>query len=70
LSSSSNNNNVKSEEVQYQNRGSMQEDYKAELDGKDLWDQFYKHGTEMVITKSGRLVIIFCFSLILSFKSH
>jgi hypothetical protein len=39
----------------------MQEDYKAELDGKDLWDQFYKHGTEMVITKSGRLVGYFCF---------
>jgi hypothetical protein len=29
-------------------------DAKADLDGKDLWDQFCKHGTEMVITKSGR----------------
>jgi hypothetical protein len=34
---------------------SIQDDnLKAELDGKDLWDQFHKHGTEMVITKSGR----------------
>ncbi|CAG5122607.1 unnamed protein product, partial [Candidula unifasciata] len=27
---------------------------KAELDGKILWDMFHEHGTEMVITKSGR----------------
>ncbi|RUS76663.1 hypothetical protein EGW08_015579, partial [Elysia chlorotica] len=27
---------------------------KATLDGKKLWDIFFEHGTEMVITKSGR----------------
>lgn len=27
---------------------------KVELDGKELWEQFYNFGTEMVITKSGR----------------
>lgn len=27
---------------------------KAELEGKTLWDIFNEHGTEMVITKSGR----------------
>lgn len=42
------------------------DDLKADLDGKDLWDQFYKHGTEMVITKSGRLVYFFFF--IICFK--
>lgn len=30
------------------------QDYKVELIDKDLWDQFYRNGTEMVITKSGR----------------
>jgi len=32
------------------------DELKADLDGIELWDQFHKHGTEMVITKSGRLV--------------
>ncbi|CAF0949088.1 unnamed protein product [Didymodactylos carnosus] len=32
----------------------VQDDPKVELDGKQLWDQFHQHGTEMVITKSGR----------------
>ncbi|KAK6967620.1 T-box transcription factor TBX2 [Biomphalaria glabrata] len=27
---------------------------KADLEGLNLWDMFYQHGTEMVITKSGR----------------
>jgi hypothetical protein len=27
---------------------------KIDLDGKDLWQEFHKYGTEMVITKSGR----------------
>ncbi|XP_077579282.1 T-box transcription factor TBX2b [Stigmatopora nigra] len=30
------------------------DDPKATLEAKDLWDQFHKLGTEMVITKSGR----------------
>ena len=33
------------------------DDPKAELDNKDLWDQFHHIGTEMVITKTGRLVV-------------
>ena len=32
----------------------VHDDPKVELEGKDLWDQFHQHGTEMVITKSGR----------------
>ncbi|XP_071180450.1 T-box transcription factor TBX2b-like isoform X3 [Mytilus edulis] len=32
----------------------VQDDPKVELEGKDLWEQFHKLGTEMVITKSGR----------------
>ena len=32
----------------------VQDDPKVELESKDLWDQFNKFGTEMVITKSGR----------------
>lgn len=30
------------------------DDPKAELDNKELWDQFHHIGTEMVITKTGR----------------
>lgn len=32
------------------------DDPKVTLEGKDLWEKFHKLGTEMVITKSGRLV--------------
>ncbi|XP_061162216.1 T-box transcription factor TBX2-B-like [Saccostrea echinata] len=32
----------------------VHDDPKVELEGKELWDQFHKIGTEMVITKSGR----------------
>ncbi|CAG0882880.1 unnamed protein product, partial [Cyprideis torosa] len=32
----------------------VKDDPKVELEGKELWEQFYKFGTEMVITKSGR----------------
>ncbi|CAF0798246.1 unnamed protein product, partial [Didymodactylos carnosus] len=32
----------------------IEDNPKVELDGKELWDQFHQHGTEMVITKSGR----------------
>lgn len=35
------------------------DDPKVTLEGKDLWEKFHKLGTEMVITKSGRLVFIF-----------
>jgi hypothetical protein len=34
----------------------IQDDPKVELETKDLWEQFHGFGTEMVITKSGRLV--------------
>eukprot|EP00062_Callorhinchus_milii_P026852 gi/632989460/ref/XP_007883660.1/ PREDICTED: T-box transcription factor TBX3-like [Callorhinchus milii] len=32
----------------------VEDDPKVNLEAKDLWDQFHKRGTEMVITKSGR----------------
>ncbi|XP_061073465.1 T-box transcription factor TBX2b-like [Conger conger] len=32
----------------------VEDDPKVTLEAKDLWDQFHKSGTEMVITKSGR----------------
>ncbi|XP_060076039.1 T-box transcription factor TBX2b-like isoform X2 [Ylistrum balloti] len=32
----------------------VQDDPKVDLEGKDMWEQFHKLGTEMVITKSGR----------------
>lgn len=32
----------------------VQDDPKVTLESKDLWEQFHKFGTEMVITKSGR----------------
>ncbi|CAF1548532.1 unnamed protein product, partial [Adineta ricciae] len=31
-------------------------DLKVELENKQLWDAFHTHGTEMVITKSGRRI--------------
>ena len=34
----------------------VNDDPKVTLDQKELWDQFHKIGTEMVITKSGRYV--------------
>lgn len=34
------------------------DDPKVTLEGKELWEKFHKLGTEMVITKSGRLVIV------------
>ena len=32
----------------------VQDDPKVTLEHKELWEQFHKYGTEMVITKSGR----------------
>lgn len=32
----------------------VEDDPKVNLEAKELWDQFHKLGTEMVITKSGR----------------
>lgn len=32
----------------------VEDEPKVTLEAKDLWDQFHKSGTEMVITKSGR----------------
>ena len=31
-----------------------QDDPKVTLEHKELWEQFHKYGTEMVITKTGR----------------
>ena len=39
---------------QGENDSAEPDDPKAELDNKDLWDQFHHIGTEMVITKTGR----------------
>ena len=36
----------------------VSDDPKIELEGKELWDRFHQLGTEMVITKSGRLVTL------------
>jgi len=36
--------------------GVVVDDPKVELESGDLWERFYELGTEMVITKSGRLV--------------
>jgi len=43
--------------------GAVHDDPKVELDSKDLWEQFYELGTEMVITKSGRYVTTFFIQL-------
>lgn len=32
----------------------VKDDPKVTLEHKDMWEEFNKHGTEMVITKSGR----------------
>ena len=40
--------------LQRQNSRVFDEDIKAELDEKHLWEDFHKIGTEMVITKNGR----------------
>ena len=32
----------------------VQDDPKVNLEHKELWEQFHKYGTEMVITKTGR----------------
>ena len=37
----------------------VQDDPKVELEGKELWENFHNFGTEMVITKSGRSVILY-----------
>ena len=34
--------------------GMEEEEPKIQLEAKELWRQFHTHGTEMVITKSGR----------------
>ena len=43
----------------------VQDDPKVTLEHKELWEQFHKHGTEMVITKSGRYKYVF--SLVMSY---
>jgi len=37
----------------------VQDDPKVTLEHKELWEQFHKYGTEMVITKTGRYDYIF-----------
>lgn len=39
-------------------------DAECRLEGKELWAKFYDLGTEMIITKSGRLVDSFLLSFI------
>ena len=36
----------------------VKDDPKVNLEHKELWAEFHKHGTEMVITKSGRSVLV------------
>jgi T-box protein 2 len=38
----------------------VKDDPKVTLEHKELWEQFHKNGTEMVITKSGRCVCTGC----------
>lgn len=49
----------------------IKDDPKVELESRDLWDRFHSLGTEMVITKSGRLVygtnITYCSLLIICY---
>ena len=37
----------------------VHDDPKAELEGKDLWDQFHQHGTEMVSWKKFRFFRVY-----------
>lgn len=39
----------------------VHDDPKVDLEGKEMWEQFHKYGTEMVITKSGRFVYFFIY---------
>ena len=41
-------------EMMDEDEENVKDDPKVSLEGKDLWEQFAKYGTEMVITKSGR----------------
>lgn len=38
----------------------VKDDPEVCLESKDLWTRFHELGTEMVITKSGRLVFLIC----------
>jgi hypothetical protein len=38
----------------------VQDDPKVTLEHKELWEQFHKYGTEMVITKTGRYNLLHC----------
>ena len=42
----------------------VKDDPKVNLEHKELWSEFHKHGTEMVITKSGRSVVCCKFFLV------
>ena len=48
-----------------QETDNVKDDPKVDLDGRELWEQFHDKETEMVITKSGRLVDIILKSLFL-----
>ncbi len=41
-------------ELKFNEENQEPDDPKAELENKNLWDQFHQIGTEMVITKTGR----------------
>ena len=42
------------------------DDPKVNIEAKDLWQTFHVLGTEMVITKSGRCVVLFDFNCFMS----
>ncbi|KJH47589.1 hypothetical protein DICVIV_06341 [Dictyocaulus viviparus] len=50
-------------------RGDILDGMECRLEGAELWEKFYELGTEMIITKSGRLVCCFfiAFSSIILF---
>ena len=41
-------------EIQHDCDNEVNDDPKVNLEARELWEQFHKNGTEMVITKSGR----------------
>lgn len=49
-----------------QSEEELDDDPKVTLDSRNLWNEFHKMGTEMVITKSGRcvnLITLSCFAV-------
>lgn len=48
-------------EVPVEEDDGVKDDPEVSLESKDLWTRFHELGTEMVITKSGRLVFVLFF---------